>query len=124
MKATGQLQHHFWGDYSCTIALEFASGDCAEAVLQLLPGWKQSKDNPALIGAFLTNEQLTAFQAKIGNWNLQIQPCGRRDCRHQCQNAGIDSVNHSIDYGPVFTVDVPAEDINQSYLPLCTSISA
>ncbi len=114
MNAHGQLNHHFWGDYSCGIALSFASPAHAAGALELLPGFRQPDKAPHALIATLNSAQLEAFKVKLAQWGLHIDPCGRRDCPHQCRDADIDSCNHSIDYGPAFTVQVPADSTDQA----------
>ena len=114
MKATGQLIHHFWGTYSCEIYLDFECPEHAVACKeQKLPTWKLLDST---LGKSLSNEQLTEFMRVLNTWHLEIIPCGRRDCKGQCRNAGIDSLNHSIDVGPIWTCDIPAIPLNQMVL--------
>ncbi len=114
MNAHGQLQHHFWGDYSCGIVLSFASPAHAAGALEALPGFRQPPQAPHALIATLNGAQLNAFKAKLAHWGLAIDPCGHSHCADQCRDADIDSCDHSIDYGPAFTVQVPADSIDQA----------
>lgn len=118
MNAHGQLKHHFWGDYSCGIVLRFASPAHAAGALELLPSFQQPPQAPHALIATLNSAQLDDLKTKLARWGLQIDPCGHSHCSHQCRNADIDSCNHSIDYGPAFTVQVPADSADQTRLNL------
>jgi len=116
MKATGGIKHHFWGEYYCTLALRFETADGVDRCLgKLGPKWTQVPEQPHLAGAFLNSAELEEFEEKARTeFGLTIAPCGRRDCRHQCRDADLGSVNHSIDYGPTFQVEIPmGEDKSQ-----------
>ena len=114
MKASGQLIHHFWGTYSCEIYLDFSCPEHATAVQQQkLTDWMLLGST---LGKSMGNEQLTEFVCVLNTWNLEITPCGRRDCEGQCRKAGIDSLNHSMDYGPKWTCDIPAIPLDQLVL--------
>lgn len=116
MNARGLLQHHFHGDYSASIVLRFASADCAQGALEVLREFRQSTAPDAII-ATLNSDALDKFKDR---WRerITITPCGHKHCSHQCRNSEIDNVNHSVDYGADFTVDVPAVPANQMRLVL------
>jgi hypothetical protein len=118
MKATGFLKHYFHGDYCCSIGLTFECPESAEAALALLPGWTQGEKNQHILVTTIDSAELDKFKAKAKKWGLEIKPCGREDCDGQCKGEEIDGVPHSIDYGPTFTLDVPAEPLNQMHLPI------
>ena len=118
MKCDGAFRHCFHGgDTAGIIALSFGSEPIARAALEILPGFKLGKNPTAIIGSF-TSEQLNQFKARIANWDLQIKPCRMPHCRHQCRDAEIDNVNHSVDYGASWTMDVPIVHPDQISLAL------
>ena len=109
--ARGQLQHHFWGDYSATVYLEFDSIDGAALVqlsTALIPKasgivWKQGSSKYGnTLGTYVTNEQLDQLiplLVKLG-----------------ADRASITSVAHSIDYGDPFEITIEVEDPRQLVL--------
>lgn len=108
MRAQGLLRHIFHGTEICAVVrLVFEDEESAERIEPLLPGWtRQGK----AIGAALTREQLNAFKERLPGWDIQIEECGYRHCKHKCRNAEIDSMAHSTDFGPTFTVEIPAPE--------------
>ena len=120
--ASGILQHHFWGDYSASIALRFPSeGDCAAALPLLQPkviqdfwdacgrqcvgkGWQQSREKPNLASIHAGGSML---EEVIGI--LVAYGADRKD---------IESLATSVDYGKPFRVEMEVEVINPAQLEL------
>ena len=104
-KATGILRHHFHGDYSCTIGLQFADAESAARSLDTLGDpWHIGERSPNVLVGTLDSAELDAFKARYAP---KMLPCGRKGCRHKCRNAEIDNVNHSIDTSGPFEVEIP-----------------
>lgn len=116
--AIGVLRHIFHGtDEAARIVLDCDTPERARnAAAALGPAWEQSTRAPHFVVGSLTRDELEAFKAL----RPVVEPCTRRECckptsrkkgapprvtRHE-----IDSVAHSIDVGPAFTVtiDCPA----------------
>jgi len=105
-KATGQLQHHFWGTYYGTLVLEFENADQANAVMLCgaLNGeswgvFKQSDKHSQCIGWHGDSSQLECLKRRLGECGADV--------------AKIDSLAKSIDHGEEFTITVEAIDPNQ-----------
>lgn len=102
--ATGQLEHHFWGEYCCEIYLEFDSTLAALAIPRLTPSdlgatWKVSPSNPKWIGIHLSNEQLTRVTEVLVSLGADEE--------------AITSLDHSVDHGDEFSIEVEVEDPRQ-----------
>jgi hypothetical protein len=95
MKAHGQLRHHFHGEYSATIAVQFESAEHADQALSKLgDGWKVGdKASNALIW--------------FGN-SEALKKCKEILVGYGADEKKIDSCAKSIDYGEPFDIDVPA----------------
>jgi hypothetical protein len=93
MMAAGLLRHCFWGSYRAQIILKFGTAEHAQAALAELPGWTVSDKNSAALSWFGADPELAATIDRLVSFGAD---------RH-----AIDSVDHSIDYGDPFTVDVP-----------------
>ena len=92
---TGQLAHHFWGDYFCTIALAFDDKSIAEGMqTKLGEKWQPGKNPGALVG-HLDSPGLDAFKSQLKAWGLSEEEIRK-----------IDSVKYSIDRGEVFGGDL------------------
>ena len=103
-KATGILRHHFHGDYSCTIGLQIPDAESAARSLTTLgESWHVGERSSLVLIATLTSEELDAFKA---HYKPATTPCGRKGCRHKCVGQPIDNVNHSVDVGGQFTVEI------------------
>ena len=103
--AKGQLQHHFWGEYSATIALQFANADLASQALPQLPGFEvHSKVSSALI-YHGTGDDLKATEAL-----LIAKGANPKKLR---------SLAKSIDFGEPFTIEM---DLTPEG-PVCTQLS-
>ena len=95
MKAHGQLRHHFWGSYRCTIAIIFEEDAPIPTVLAMLgDGWEAGTKNPtrAVIGHG-DGPWLDSVKAKLEAWGADAR--------------AIDSCAKSIDLGEPFHCDVP-----------------
>lgn len=102
VQAEGQLAHHFWGTYHCTIGLAFRSESEAVAALSsntLGQGWQRSKRNPDVL-----------------RWHGPSPDCDAIFDRLESLGADrrkIDSLTKSVDLGEPFTVEFEALDPNQ-----------
>lgn len=114
LHAEGQLRHRFWGEYSTLIGLTFDNEQEAAAAHRALGvDWKPVSVQGSLTGLVWqgSSSALDAVKELLRErYNLTIAPCGFRHCTTQCKNASIDSVAHSIDYGPAFTLEIPVEE--------------
>lgn len=111
-KAEGLLQHHFWGDYYCSLALSFESESAVDAVEAsgALNGepWGVWKRHPKCV--------------KVLNWHGkgdQFEPLKVLLVSLGADPKKIDSVAKSVDYGERFHVEVPADDPRQESLFGC-----
>jgi hypothetical protein len=108
MKASGRLRHCFHGEYSAIVALEFDSKEDARAARPSLgDDWKVSTQHPGVLRWEGNSEALKALKILLARFGYETRPCGWNHCKDQCQRAEVDSLAHSIDVGPSFTVDVP-----------------
>jgi len=107
MLCTGKLRHCFFGTYTAIIGLRFNSLDDARSALSTLgEGWELRESTNVLVWSG-DGEALEAVKARFQGWRLAIDPCGWKHCKRQCRTEPIDSIAHSIDVGPSFTLDVP-----------------
>jgi len=114
MKGEGRLAHKFHGTYWCAIVIGFDSADHAiDAQRALGDPWKVHPKEPKALIAALDSAQLDAFKTKYAP---KARPCKRRDCRHGCVDAAIDNLNHSVDVGPIFDVEIPTTPHEQCAL--------
>lgn len=93
INATGQLRHHFWGEYHATIALRFGSPDHARLALAVLPGFKPHPKSDTAIYWHGTGDDLKPIEDLL--------------VRYGADRRKIGSLRHSIDVGEPFTIDVP-----------------
>lgn len=95
MKAKGQLKHHFWGDYACTIVLYFERDVPLDAVRTLLgDGWEAGRSEAFQgLRGHGGSAWLDGVKAKLGAWGADVR--------------AIDSCAKSIDYGEPFECEVP-----------------
>jgi hypothetical protein len=99
VKATGQLRHHFWGEYLATIYLHFSDKDCAADALNVLKGaWEPSVQNNILIWE--------------GN-SKELEACKDQLEKYGADKKKIDSVQFSIDHGEKFEVVIPVTPVEQ-----------
>jgi len=92
VKAKGQLQHHFWGDYHASIVLVFDDAKAAQDALNVLDGWKAHKKEPRALEWFGKEEAFKLVKAKLVELGADEKK--------------IDSIAKSIDYGEPFTVTI------------------
>lgn len=117
----GRLHHHFWGEYRCSVYLEFPDAESArDAAVSLYTHtaglWKQGPESDAdVLGIFLDSESLELLKAKLEPW-LQPVPCNRFGCRDAMHP--IDGLEHSVDLGAPFDVLIPIVPAEQLALPL------
>jgi hypothetical protein len=105
--ARGMLRHGFFGEYVGTIGLVFDSADEATAALPKLgAGWTQGKSGKGLVWSGSSTE-LAAVKAKLASDGFVLTVnCGLDFCKGKCHDAGIDSLAHSVDYGPPFELEI------------------
>lgn len=73
VKFTGRLQHHFWGKYSCSVALMFADEASARDARVLLCGkWEHANGKPKALVAHLSSADLDALVAQFRSWGVDI----------------------------------------------------
>ena len=120
VKCTGILRHHFWGHYVAGIALEFENEKAALDALEIFSrdsAWKgieQGETHKTIL--VLTTEVIDAVKATLEKYRYKSIPCGRASCRHGCRNAEIDNLNHSIDLGAKFTLEIDTTPMEQEVL--------
>jgi hypothetical protein len=108
--ARGILRHMFHGEYRVKIVLQFAHVSDAIAVQRILGGnWMRATDQtkPILTWSGTTGE-LNVIKSRLAEppFSVQIEPCGCTHCRRKGANQPIDSITHSMDYGPKFYLSV------------------
>jgi hypothetical protein len=90
--ANGQLLHHWWGEYSASIGLRFATAAlAAEAAPQLAPFHVSSVEPTALV-----------FHGK----GAELQAAERVLRTHGANMKKVGSLRFSIDHGEPFTIEV------------------
>ena len=105
-QGTGRLRHCFFGEYSAVISVHFGTREgAARALVALGAGWQHGAEIPEVLVWQGGYADLAALKARLQG-SVRVEPCGRRTCRHGCRDADIDSLAHSIDYGPPFTLSV------------------
>ncbi len=105
VKARGRLMHQFHGTYTAVVGLVFDTPEDAHAAhTRLGDTWVPSHGNPKALVWQGGDESLE--QVKQALAHATIDPCGWKHCRGQCKRAPIDSIAHSVDYGPSFTVEL------------------
>lgn len=117
VKADGVLRHGFFGKYVATIVLVFADAESARDGLKTLgEGWEPGKMKEGKAIVWLGDSAaLDAVKATFARFGLKTA-CGYEHCKHRCKDAGIDSVNHSVDFGPPFEVEIPVTPGEQTSL--------
>jgi hypothetical protein len=88
----GQLQHHFWGEYSATIAVKFATSLHAAAALEVLPGFQI---HPTVSSAVIFH----GGGAKLKSAEAALKA-------HKADAKKISSLRFSVDHGEPFTVEI------------------
>lgn len=108
VKAEGCLFHHFHGEYSSTVALAFANESEARSALSTLgSGWKVGQKNANILVWSGTSEELEILKKDLDEKFLRKNfPCGWKHCKGQCKKAPIDNINHSVDRGASFEVEI------------------
>jgi hypothetical protein len=102
----------FHGTYTARIVLAFADAAAAAAGLAAIEAngcsaFGTAASEPRAIVGTLDSAALAAFKDAWCH-AITIAPCGWRHCKRQCKTAAIDSLAHSVDVGPVFTLDTAA----------------
>lgn len=90
--AKGQLQHHFWGDYSATIVLKFHSAALADKAIGKLPGFTQHHREPSALTFHGGGSALKQVEALLKGYGADAKKMG--------------SLRYSVDYGEPFEIAV------------------
>jgi hypothetical protein len=90
--ANGRLRHHFWGEYSATIGLHFATADLAAAAAPKLAPFHVSETVPEALVFHGSGDALKNAEAVLE--------------AHGADMAKVGSLAKSIDFGEPFTVEV------------------
>jgi hypothetical protein len=92
--ARGQLQHHFWGEYSASIVLKFHSAFLAHKALEQLPGFKvhSNPDFAYALTFYGKGADLKAVEALLVSKGADKKK--------------LNSMAKSIDYGEPFNITV------------------
>lgn len=102
------MNHHFYGDYSAGIGIGFDDPQSAALALPKLQPrnlpvqWRQGEKARHVAVICVNSEQLEVLKQHLGELGADVD--------------AIDSVDHSIDYGDPFTVEVEVEDPRQLQL--------
>jgi hypothetical protein len=98
-KASGQLFHHFWGDYCADIILFFENADQAAAVANsgLLNNeawgvWKLGKKDPTCMVINVNSDQLSILKKCLGDLGADTEK--------------ISSLKYSVDHGEEFEIEM------------------
>lgn len=103
VKASGLLAHHFWGEYSATIALEFEASAHAKDALRVLGDmWTvhEKVDNVLIFHG--QREELTKVEQTL--------------VKYGADSKKITSLAKSVDFGEPFTVEIPISSEEQGEL--------
>jgi hypothetical protein len=115
IKAEGCLRHGFFGDYVAVIALMFQDERAAKDALNVLAGnWKVSNKNTKGLIWSGSSEELKEVKSQLDKFKRTNRPCGYHHCDDKCKSAEIDSINHSIDFGPRFDIEIECEPEEQT----------
>jgi hypothetical protein len=90
--ANGQLRHHWWGDYSATIGLRFATAAFASQAAPLLAPFHVSETVPEALVFHGKGAALKAAERVLRTHGADMKKVG--------------SLRFSIDHGEPFTVEV------------------
>jgi hypothetical protein len=106
VKGTGQLQHHFWGTYHASIAIQTANKPSADDAAKALgDGWK-AVENGKVTGVIFHGKdpELDAALNKLEEFGVQRKL--------------VTSCAKSIDFGEKFSVTIPVIPAEQKGLGL------
>lgn len=112
----GTLRHRFWGDYSAVVALGATRMEDVPHLAKHLessgvPFEHIEGTHNCRVGP-LTSEQVELFEAWVEPRRTD-GPCRRcKRARHS-----IAGLEHSIDYGPAFDIELPYLDLATPLLP-------
>lgn len=125
----GQLQHHFWGEYSATLVLAPVAENIEARnrfvrMLAVLIERVQPKDTTVMHHGVVcrgTSDELEPLEKWLEERRTD-ELCDLFDCRrkHRKVRHEIGSTAHSIDHGPAFEVEVPCVDLLTPLLPFST----
>lgn len=116
MKASGMLFHCWFSEYYAVVTLAFCCPESAAAVLPVLgEPWQIAEGNARVLVARLNSPALHSFKSR---WSdaIEIHPCGFPGCQEH--HTEIDHVDHSIDHGASWDMEIPAVPLNQLSLVL------
>ncbi len=122
-EVTGRVRHRFHGDYSAVIILDAGTASARphlEAWLRqqappLKLPWRPSE---SALSTVVSSEELETIEEWIEPLRTD-GPCRLFDCRRRSRKVRhrIGGVEHSIDHGPEFTLQVPYQDLVTPTLP-------
>lgn len=88
--AKGQLRHHFWGEYSATIVLQFHSPVLADAAVAKLPGFNVHPGEPRALVFHGKGDELKLVESLLVSLGADRKK--------------LTSLAKSIDFGEPFTI--------------------
>lgn len=116
IKGQGRLRHQFHGTYSSLIAIDFGNQqECEPALSKLLlvGHWQASADHPQVAIGRLTSKEVEDFKLKF---QPKVTPCNAFKCTDAIHE--IDGLDHSIDFGPPFTIEMEIDMENKDQMSL------
>lgn len=112
VKCVGRLRHHFHGDYSATVFIAPDSADdvpsIAKAFAKVYVSAVISESGKGVI-INCASPELDHLKEVLHVWGITMSPCGWKHCGKRCKAKEIDGLEHSVDVGPQFEVDIPIE---------------
>jgi len=109
----GQLQHHFWGSYVATICIIFGDAEVVKEVLPHLPGFEVHPTDPGAAVFRGGGDAFETAKAAITRWRVPMD----FPANYWGNDESIDSVAKSVDFGPLFCVEVEFVPNVQMALP-------
>jgi hypothetical protein len=92
LTASGQLKHHFWGDYAASIVLQFDSPTAAQVALPHFQGWRVHKTHADVLVFHGSDPALETALTQLE--------------AHGANRDVVCSCAKSIDYGEHFVIEV------------------
>jgi len=111
-KFEGQIRHHFWGEYSCTMVLVFDTRENATDAKAMLKDPSKETSwtagvNPKAIVAVLDSKGLEFVKDKFAAWGMP-----------EAMVSKVDSVAKSIDRGEPFSGEMEINPSNPNQASL------
>lgn len=109
MFAMGKLFHHFHGTYWVSVVFVADKDENLTKLMEYLQknvptGTWELIDKRAVWSG--TRDSLSVLKVELDKLHKENMPCGYKSCPTECSDAEIDSIKHSVDYGPVFKIQV------------------